>query len=75
MKKTLYVYHRLLSLCLCAPVLVDIGIRRIKTFYQTHVLARMAARIDHSECQTLGHREGLTLSYCLSSTLICGVQL
>ena len=31
MKTTLYVYPRLLYLCLCAPALMDIGIRCIKT--------------------------------------------
>ena len=74
-KTNVYVYPRLLLMCLCAPMSVDLRIRCIKTFYQTHVLARVAARLDHAECRMLRRHEGLELSYCLASTVICGVQL
>ena len=75
MKTTVYLYPRLLLLCLCAPVSVDLGICRIETVYQTHVRASIAARLDYAECRTLRRREGLALLYRSASTVICGVQL
>ena len=53
MKTTVYVYPRLLSMCLCAPESVDFGISRIETVYQSHVSASMAARLDQAECWAL----------------------
>ena len=75
MKTTVNVYPRLLFLCLCVPVSADIGICRIKTVYYTHVMARMAARLNHDDCRTLQRREGLELRYRSAFTVICGVQL
>ena len=74
-KTNVYFYPRLLLLCLCAPVSVDLRIRCIETFYQTHVQTRIFARLDHAECQTLRCRKELAPSYRLASTVIRGVQL
>ena len=74
-KKTVYVYPRLLFMCLCVPVLVDLQICRIKSVYQTLKLARMAARFNHAKCRNLQRRKRLALRYRSASTTIRGLQL